>query len=633
MNRSACYLIGWLCLLIGSSCEITPSPSLQIQSEEQLHQHLLQGWNTWNNPSVLSHVLMPYGLNVQLLLRKTRRGPYWLEDAYFSNKRRAFPEKLTPNGHAYDGSYTSLNMEWEGQAATVQTASEGEEFVLYYAPLDSLSARHILLIEVGFLWNKEGGIEKTADGATIRLAGKNIQLYHTGEENGLKLPRKTSYLSFWSDEEVMISVGKNRSKEEILNFIAEKKEAYDSQSTSYGQLSEAYEAIQILHAWNTIYDANNDRLITPVSRVWNEAWGGYILFDWDTYFTALMLSLDQKEMAYSNAIAITNAISDSGFVPNVETYYLKSEDRSQPPVGAMVCKLIYDRYQEEWFLEAVYDKLLGWNRWWDKHRNNQGFLSWGSDPQPRGLDGHSKQGAKWESGLDNSPLFDEAEFNEETHMLELASAGLMGLYVADCQYLSEMASILGKETEAEELLERKERYAEKLQELWDEESGIYRDKYVNTGEFSAHLAPTNFYPLIGKVPTQVQAERMIAEHFMNPKEFYGEWMLPSIARNDPGYLDNSYWRGRVWAPMNFLVYMGLRNYQLPEAQGVLAERSLALIMKSWRSERSVYENYNSSTGEGGDVRNSSSFYSWGGLLAFIVMMENGYFPTEDKGSE
>ncbi|MEM8896772.1 MAG: trehalase family glycosidase [Bacteroidota bacterium] len=622
------FVIGLCCLLGGISCVNVPAPDNQIASESQLQQHLLQGWNTWNNPSVLSHVLMPYGLNVQLVLRKTRRGPYWLDDAYFSNKRYAFPEKLVPAGHAYDGSFTSLQMEWEGQAAKVHTASEGEDFVLHYEPADSQSTRHILLVEIGFLWNKGGRVEKTDAGARIRLDNKTVTLHKIGEENQLKLPRKTPYLSFWSDEEMMFSIGKKRSRKEILDLIAEKKEAYESRSAAYNQLSEAYESIQILHAWNTIYDANNERLITPVSRVWNEAWGGYILFDWDTYFTALMLSLDQKEMAYSNAIAITNAISENGFVPNVETYYLKSEDRSQPPVGAMICKLIYDRYQEDWFLEAVYDNLLGWNRWWDEHRNNQGFLSWGSDPHPNGMDGHSKQGAKWESGLDNSPLFDEAVFNEETHMLELASAGLMGLYVADCQYMAEIATILGREEDAKELLERREKYANKLQELWDEEAGIFRDKYLNTGEFSSHLAPTNFYPLIGNVPTQAQAERMIEAHFMNPDEFYGEWMMPSIARNDPAYPDNSYWRGRIWAPMNFLVYMGLRNYQLPKAREMMVEKSLALIMKSWREERTVYENYNSTSGVGGDVRNSSSFYSWGALLAFIALMEDGHFPIK-----
>jgi neutral trehalase len=234
----------------------------------------------------------------------------------------------------------------------------------------------------------------------------------------------------------------------------------------------------------------------------------------------------------------------------------------------------------------------------------------------------------YESGLDNSPLFDDAVFNPEKNMLELASAGLMGLYIADCNALAEIAEILGKTEDAMELKVRADKYSASLQKLWDEESGIYRDLDLATSEFSTHLAPTNFYPLIAKVPTQEQAERMIEGYFMNPDEFYGEYMLPSISRSDSAFEDNSYWRGRIWAPMNFLVYLGLRNYDLPGARTILAEKSLDLLMKEWMENRRVYENYNAITGEGGDVRNSDAFYSWGGLLALIALMEEGYWEKD-----
>ena len=173
--------------------------------------------------------------------------------------------------------------------------------------------------------------------------------------------------------------------------------------------------------------------------MWNENWGGWVLFDWDTYFTAAMYALDNKYHAYSNAIAITNEITDEGFIPNYAASLSngKSYDRSQPPVGSLICKMIYDKYQEKWFLNEVYDNLLTWNRWWEKARDNQGFLSWGSDPEAPGDAANTKQGAKFESGLDNSPLFDSAVFNDKTHKLELASVGLMSLYIADCKNLAD----------------------------------------------------------------------------------------------------------------------------------------------------------------------------------------------------
>jgi neutral trehalase len=162
-----------------------------------------------------------------------------------------------------------------------------------------------------------------------------------------------------------------------------------------------------------------------------------------------------------------------------------------------------------------------------------------------------------------------------------------------------------------------------LNTLWDEKTGMYLNRRTDTGESSAKLSPTNFYPLIAKVATPAQAARMIDEHYFNPREFHGEWVIPSIARNVPGFEDQNYWRGRIWGPMNFLVYLGLRNYDLPAARADLAERSYKLLMKSWQSDRAIYENYNAITGAGNDVRSSDAYYHWGALLGVISLMEQG----------
>lgn len=609
-----------------SVCAQSPAVSDSVVANQAA---LLQGWNTWNNPSVLSHVKMPEGLNIQLLLRKQRTGPYWLRDSYVASPKYDFAEKIYPGQHAYDGSYTQLELNWEGQQATVETASDGKDFYLLYQPTESPELPHILIAQTGLLWNKTGVLIQENGTVTADFGQTTYQIAASPQDSTFALPLNTPYFSFLSDQRVAIYTGSEKSPEQVAEIIAQKKQAYQQSLEKYVELAEAYEAMQSVMAWNLVYDAENQRGIASVSRIWNEAWGGYIIFDWDTYFAALMASVDFKALAYSNALAITNALTERGFVPNLEaTHGLKSFDRSQPPVGSMVCKLIYERYGEEWFLEEVYDQLLTWNRWWNRERNNQGYLSWGSDAHPQGMNGLSLQGAKWESGLDNSPLFDEAVFNEDKEMLELASVGLMGLYVADCNYLRQIALVLGRQEDATELAQRAKQYREKLQELWDEEGGIFRDKNLLTGEFSTHLAPTNFYPLLGKVATPRQAQRMIEEHLMNPNEFYGDWMIPSIARNDSAFADNSYWRGRIWAPMNFLVYMGLRQYDLPDARQMLAEKSKELILNEWRGKRRVHENYNAVTGVGDDVRNSDSFYSWGGLLGLIPLMEEGYYFNE-----
>jgi neutral trehalase len=236
--------------------------------------------------------------------------------------------------------------------------------------------------------------------------------------------------------------------------------------------------------------------------------------------------------------------------------------------------------------------------------------------------GHTWQAALYESGLDNSPMYDGVPFDGKTSRLQIADVGLTSLYVADCRALAEIAGILGHEADARELGARGEAFAEALRGLWDEKAGIYLNRRTDTGEASPKLSPTNFYPLIAKVPSAAQAQRMAKEHYWNAAEFHGEWVIPSIARNADGFADQSYWRGRIWGPMNFLVYLGLRNYDLPEARADLARRSASLLLKSWRSEGAIYENYNAVTGAGNDVTSSDAFYHWGALLGAIALLEH-----------
>ena len=123
---------------------------------------------------------------------------------------------------------------------------------------------------------------------------------------------------------------------------------------------------------------------------------------------------------------------------------------------------------------------------------------------------------------------------------------------------------------------------------------------------------------------------MMKEHFMNPEEFYGDWIMPSIARNHPMYPENTYWRGRIWAPLNFLVYMGMRRYEgLPETR-ILVDKSMELFMKEWTEHGHVHENYNSENGYGDDVLNSDRNYAWGGLLVLMTLMEEGRFRKQGR---
>ena len=116
--------------------------------------------------------------------------------------------------------------------------------------------------------------------------------------------------------------------------------------------------------------------------------------------------------------------------------------------------------------------------------------------------------------------------------------------------------------------------------------------------------------------------------------------LPAVTKDDPSYIDQSYWRGRAWAPMIQIVYWALRQYDaVPEARGAadgLAAQAKALLLKEWDgyggdnafagTGRYVYENFDPETGEGyGFSSEAQPMYSWGALAGFVGMQHAGYY--------
>ncbi|GHU88246.1 hypothetical protein FACS1894155_02720 [Bacteroidia bacterium] len=606
----------------------------QINSEQQyqkLQQKLAAGWNTWDTRSVLTQVLLPYGAAIELNLTDN-------EGNRINTFRIGGQPLMHPGAHAYDGSYTDVSLEWKGHKLRVQSASDGLKNVILISPLEGNRQEGKLHIIPKSLWQRANRIKLDTTRFTLSPAGFDIHIHALIKGDFLGTNDEEIIMSI--NRPVAICCNEDLTIREAQKYIKEKEEAFIRENRNkYGTSCELYNAMQSVLAWDNIYDPSIRKVITPVSRNWNVGWshhpefGGFVLFCWDTYFAGMMLAVDNKELAYANLIEITNSITEMGFVPNFYSGNdLKSRDRSQPPVGSLAVWTVYKKYKEKWLLELLYDKLLTWNRWWDNNRKIDGLLCWGSSPYEK-VTYHARESgginelycAALESGLDNSPMYDKIKFDKKRHLMLLNDVGLSSLYVMDCDYLANIAEELGRKKEAKELRKREKEYRKNLQALWDDEKGFYYNRHTDTGLLDSRTSPTNFYPLLAKAPNQEQTSRMLNEHLLNPDEFWGEWVIPATPRNDPFFKDNIYWRGRIWAPLNFLVYLGLRNYDLENVRQSLAEKSKNLLMKSWISNGYVFENYNATTGVGDDTPRSDKFYHWGALLGFISLIEEGYF--------
>ncbi len=593
---------------------------------KELKKKTNRGWNTWNTLNVLSYSHLPEGFTINLCIREYSDTKVLRESLIGRNGEG--DEKIFPGARTYDGSCTQLKVTFHELELDVKTVVENDEQIIIIEPLKCGIRVPTLVIEACLLWGKEGSLGKK-DGKIYGECGKRrFDIFTTAQTVDEQHTHSLSpYIAVKLDRKLVVST-RPCTVEEAEALYAEARRKLDEENSRYGAHSEAYTAMKTCLAWDTIYECDHDRICSTVSRIWNMRWGGYVLFDWDTYFAALMASLDNRELAQLNAIAITDEATENGFIPNFGSANdSKSRDRSQPPVGSFVCLEIYNKWPEKWFLEHVFPKLLRWNRWFAERRMTaEGYMCWGSDKSVSVNDRYfeindvcNAQAAKFESGLDNSPMYDGAVFDKTKNIMLLADVGLMGLYILDCRSLSQIAKIIGRDDVINEIEERKSFVENALESLWDEDFGLYLNKNLVDGSLSRRISPTNFYALQSDSVSEDRKRRMMKEHFYNPAEFWGDYIIPTIARNDPAYRDQNYWRGRIWAPTNFLAYAAMKHAGLKKECADLAEKSEELILKEWREHGHVHENYSGDDGTGCGVGNSDKFYHWGGLLAYIAI--------------
>ncbi len=628
---------------------------------------LARGWNTWDSRDVLRYVLLPEGLAVDLAIKRHA----WLEEGYLNDaligRRGDDVETIRPGVHALDGSYMRLEIEWQGLAATVEAGHAGDDLVVLVTPGGADSTEFVgqnepemadndqesplvgqnrpemadktghyeLIVSAGLAWNRPGVVESTEAGPVARLPSDTYPVHVIGTTESdpyteTLLPHQVVRL----DRPAGISTGRPRTLDDIRAALDAARQSLQARAASYGALADAYLAVTSGIAWNTIYEPRHDRVVSTVGRLWNQEYGGVALFGWDNFFLAYMTALDNRELALANVIEHLRGATAEGFLPNDNRGNgSKSWDRSQPPVGGIMVREVYRRYPEPWFLEAAFDPLLAWNRWWPTKRLNEGLLSYGSHEARNPFDEPSvrtKTTAGYESGMDDSPMYEDVPFNREKNTLELQDVGLTSLYIADCLALAELAGLLGRGAEAAELTDRARAFSEALDALWVEDRGYYLNYRTDLGRPSTRRSPTLFYPLLAGVPAAPRAERMIREHLLNPAEFWGDYVLPSTTRDDPSFPRQRYWKGAIWPPLNFLTYLGLRRAGAYDVASELSQRSLDMFVSEWHRKGYVSENYSSITGAGDDERLSSDpFHSWGALFGIMAFIEAGHLAAPE----
>ncbi|KAA9010095.1 MGH1-like glycoside hydrolase domain-containing protein [Histidinibacterium aquaticum] len=324
-------------------------------------------------------------------------------------------------------------------------------------------------------------------------------------------------------------------------------------------------------------------------------------WNWDSAFAAWGFSTFDADRAWTELETLFSAQWTTGMVPHIVFHqeddgYFPGPDVwatgttpatsgiSQPPVAAILARLIHDSVGGTERLRALYPKLLAWHRWWRESRMAHGIAC---------------VAHPWESGRDNCPDWDPGMANVDTtgigpyqrrdtghvdaamrpgkedydRYLAMVKFGrdcgwdqekirddgpfLMGdpaitfILVRANRDLAAIAEALGEDGAVPAAWADEMEAA--LPWLWSESLQAYAARDVRTGTFAGTISSGAALGLLAGVENAAMEEKLAA---MWDRVRYG---IPSNDPATPSFEPRRYWRGPTWPVVNALIAVGLKS--------------------------------------------------------------------------
>jgi putative isomerase len=345
------------------------------------------------------------------------------------------------------------------------------------------------------------------------------------------------------------------------------------------------------------------------------------LFDWDMYFMGVALSYDGVGKPVATSVEdflefVDEYANWEGYTPReiAPDALWALPEMCKPFLAQAALRASLTMGDFEWLRrencaskESNYVKLTHTLNFWENTRRSpDGLFRWYNGV---------------ESGADNNPAVSDkpAEVTE--------GVDLQCYIYREYMALAYLAQKLGNAEDAARYKQKAEGLRRLVQgKMWSDPDGMFLNFDTWTGKPVGVKTWTNLMPLWAGVATAEQARRMMAEHLLNPNEFWAPHGIRTLAPDEPLYDPKSgYWRGPVWVISNYLVMRGLLNYgHRHEAQEV-AEKTVWLLVRDYHTTGGMNECYNPDTGE---PTAGAHFLSWN-LLAehMIEEAQKGTDPT------
>jgi glycogen debranching enzyme len=371
-------------------------------------------------------------------------------------------------------------------------------------------------------------------------------------------------------------------------------------------------------------------------------------WSWDTAFIAIGRSWNDQERAQREIEHLFAAQWSDGMLPHIvfnpavpdDAYFpgptfwrsdravasppgIATSGLTQPPLHAVavaeIARNASDRRAARQFLERMYPRLVAQHRYLETVRDVAG-------------DGLSVIIHPWESGMDNSPAWDEALDDlviaagavppyARRDLVNAASSDRPTdaaydrfVYLAatyrdagydqsdlrrSCPFLVEdplfnsvriwsldaLADIAGAvDEDPAPFRDQAMRVSAALRRhLWDPAARQFRARDIRDGELSSVGTITSLSPVIDHrlPPSMVTAITRLLDHpDFRPRDDPDHFMVASFDLRARGFDPRRYWRGPIWINTDWLLWRGLTAHGRERVAGEIADSMLGLVRRS-----------------------------------------------------